>query len=78
MALDTKMTAAALIVADATLEQKVVELKKSINSKTELDDPIRAELAAAKAEHRELRREWRELRQWTVAVNAADAPSEGA
>lgn len=70
MALDSKMTAADLIVADATLEQKVVDLKKKITSKTADDDPIRAELAAAKLEHRELRREWRELREWTVAVNA--------
>ena len=66
MALDKKLTENQLILADAELTQKVIDLKAA-------GAPYE-EQAAAKAEHRAFKQEWRELRQWVLAVNASTVP----
>jgi len=73
MALNPNLTENQLILKDAELTQHIIDLKAA-NPSPSSDTPEYAEQAKAKAEHREFKREWRELRQWVVAVNASTAP----
>ena len=62
-----------LILKDAELSQHIIDLQAA-NPSPEPRTPEYEEQAEAKAEHRAFKQEWRELRQWVMAVNASTAP----